>query len=392
MPKVLILSNKVPYPSKDGSSIAMARLLENLLEMGDFDITYGALNTVKHRKHLSDFPKKILDRIELKTFDEDTSPTVMNGLYNLLLTNKPFNTIRFYVHSMMNWLQGMETNQFDTVILEGAFMGDYLPLAKIIGKKVVLRSHNLEHVIWERSIENSSMAFKKVYFSIQANRLRRFEQRLTQLVDSVWSISPVDSFWFKALNSETHLVPVSIQTKPIDFEIAPKKCFFLGALDWLPNLESIEWFLSDVWPRVNELDPSIEFHLAGNNTPKHILKLKAHNLFVHGRVPSAEAFSKNHGISIIPLLSGSGVRIKLLENGAYGIPTISTRIGAEGVYDNVNSKIPISDFPAELARRIVEYTTDLEKAKHISEQLHEDISRRFSASESIEAIRKAWPK
>jgi glycosyltransferase involved in cell wall biosynthesis len=392
MPKILILSNKVPYPSKDGSSIAMARLLENLLEMGNYHITYGALNTAKHRKNLDDFPRQILDQIELKTFEEDTSPTPMNGLYNLLLTNKPFNTIRFYVHSMVNWLQGMQAGQFDFVILEGAFMGDYLPLAKIIGKKVVLRSHNLEHVIWERSIENSSMALKKLYFTIQANRLRRFEQRLTRLVDSVWSISPVDSFWFKALNRETHFVPVSIQSRPIDFDIAPNKCFFLGALDWLPNLEAIEWFLKDVWPRVNNLDPSIEFHLAGNNTPKHIHRLKAHNLFVHGRVPSAEAFSKNHGISIIPLLSGSGVRIKLLENGAYGIPTISTRIGAEGVYDTVNSKIPITDFPAELARRIVEYTTNTEKAKQISTQLHEDISRRFSSSESIEAIRKAWPK
>jgi glycosyltransferase involved in cell wall biosynthesis len=392
MPKVLILSNKVPYPSKDGSSIAMARLLENLLAMGGNQITYGALNTVKHRKHLDDFPKGILQQIELKTFKEDTSPTPMNGLYNLLLTNKPFNTVRFYVHSMVNWLQSMEAGQFDVVVLEGAFMGDYIPLAKIVGKKVVLRSHNLEHVIWERSIENSSMALKKLYFSIQARRLRRFEQRLTRLVDSVWSISPVDAFWFKALNSQTHFVPVSIQPKSIDFEIAPKKCFFLGALDWLPNLEAIEWFLKDVWPRVIDLDPSIEFHLAGNNTPKHILNLKSHNLFVHGRVPSAEAFSKNHGISIIPLLSGSGVRIKLLENGAYGIPTISTRIGAEGVYDTINSKIPITDFPSELARRIVEYTTDSNKAKMISEQLHEDISRRFSAAKSIEAIRQAWPK
>lgn len=392
MPKILILSNKVPYPSKDGSSIAMARLLENLIEMGGNQITYGAINTIKHRKHINDFPKEILNKIELKSFKENTSPTLMNGLYNLFFTNKPFNTVRFYVHSMVNWLQNYAPSTFDVVILEGAFMGDYVPIAKIIGKKVVLRSHNLEHVIWERSIRNSSFALKKIYFAIQSRRLRSFEQKLTQLVDSVWSISPVDALWFKALNDSTHFVPVSIVSKNIDFEIVPKKCFFLGALDWLPNLEAVEWFLKDVWPRVNVLDPSIEFHLAGNNTPEHIAKLNAHNLFVHGRVPSAEAFSKNHGISIIPLLSGSGVRIKLLENGAYGIPTISTRIGAEGIYDPVNSLIPITDFPVELAKRIAEFTTDQEKAKKISAKLHEDISRRFNASKSIEAILKAWPK
>ncbi|MEL0295861.1 MAG: hypothetical protein VW971_06795, partial [Cryomorphaceae bacterium] len=80
MRKVLILSNKVPYPAKDGSSIAMARLLENLIEMGDCSITYGAINTVKHRKKIEDFPKNVLEKIALKTFEANTSPTVFNGM------------------------------------------------------------------------------------------------------------------------------------------------------------------------------------------------------------------------------------------------------------------------------------------------------------------------
>ena len=84
MRKVLILSNKVPYPAKDGSSIAMARLLENLIEMGDCHITYGAINTIKHRKNIEDFPKNVLEKIALKTFEANTSPTVFNGFSNLL--------------------------------------------------------------------------------------------------------------------------------------------------------------------------------------------------------------------------------------------------------------------------------------------------------------------
>lgn len=392
MPKILILANKVPYPAKDGSSIAMARLLENLIEMGGNEITYGALNTVKHRKHLDDFPKEIKSQIALTTFNEDTTPTVISGLTNLLLTNKPFHTVRFYVHSMTNWLQGFDDRHFDYVILEGAFMGDYLPLAKVKGKRVILRAHNLEHMIWERSMTGSASALKSFYFKIQAGRLKRFEYRLSQLTDAVWSISPVDSFWFKSINSNTHFVPVSIHASPIDFKVAPKKCFFLGALDWLPNLESIEWFLSEVWPRVHEQDPSIEFHIAGNNTPDHLRKVKMNNVFIHGRVPSAEAFSKSHGISIIPLLSGSGVRIKLLENGSYGIPTISTRIGAEGVYDQNFSKIPLTDFPVEFANRLVELTNNPEKATAIGLEMHEDITSRFSSATSIASIKVAWPK
>jgi glycosyltransferase involved in cell wall biosynthesis len=392
MPKILILANKVPYPSKDGSSIAMARLLENFIEFENHDITYGALNTIKHRKQIDDFPNAIKKRITLKTFEVDTSPTPANALTNLLFTRQPFHTIRFFVFSMQKWLEEFEDSHFDLVVLEGAFMGHYLPLARLKGNKVVLRAHNLEHVIWERSSNNLASPLKKFYLNIQTGRLKKFEQNLAMLVHAVWSISSIDMYWFKTFNVNSFFVPVSIKRQEMNMHIVPKSCFFLGALDWMPNLESLQWFLREVWPLVNQLDPSIEFHVAGNKTPNKIKTLKSHNLHVHGKVPSAERFSKNHGVSIIPLLSGSGVRIKLLENGSFGIPTISTTIGAEGVYDIHDSKIPLSDIPQELAREIVALTTDSHKAAQIAQDLYTDMNTRFSAQNAMASILQAWPK
>ena len=76
MKKLLILSNKVPYPSQDGSSIAMARLLENILALRTFEITYGALNTKKHFKDPKDIPIDIARAIDFKIFNVNTSPTI----------------------------------------------------------------------------------------------------------------------------------------------------------------------------------------------------------------------------------------------------------------------------------------------------------------------------
>ena len=173
--------------------------------------------------------------------------------------------------------------------------------------------------------------------------------------------------------------------------IQAKKCFFLGALDWLPNLESVEWFLTHVWPLVYASDSSIEFHLAGNKTPSHLLNVNLPGVTVHGRVASAEEFTKNHGVSVIPLLSGSGVRIKLLENGYHGIPTVSTSIGAEGVYSTSDNIIPLADNAESFAKHVVKLCTDSAKATAVAEALHEDISRRFSSANSIQAILSAWP-
>ncbi len=107
---------------------------------------------------------------------------------------------------------------------------------------------------------------------------------------------------------------------------------------------------------------------------------------VHGRVASAEEFTKNYGISVIPLLSGSGVRIKLLQNGCHGIPTVSTSIGAEGVYSGSDTILPLADDAESFAKQVVKLCTDTQKAYDVAKALHEDISRRFSSVNSIEAI------
>lgn len=392
MAKVLILANKIPYPSKDGSSIAKARLLECLLEIPGIEITYCAINTVKHRKNVADFPEEILSKIDLQTFNEDTTPAAGSALKNLLFSNKPYHTIRFFVHSVREWMNSFESGHFDYIILEGAFMGDYLPLSRVKGKKVILRTHNLEHIIWERTSIHTGDPFKKLYLKIQSNRLRSFEERLTQMVHAVWSISPVDAYWFKALNENTFHIPVSIDIcDPVE-EVKPDCCFHLGALDWRPNLQGLNWFVDEVWPRVLEKKPNAQFHIGGNNTPQYVQSIPEKNIIVHGKVPSAEAFAKSHGISVIPLLSGSGIRIKLLENGRYGIPSVSTRVGAEGVYNTDNSIIPLTDFPAQFAKKLVELMDDPAAAREMGIAMQEDMKQRFSKEAAVSMMQNAWPE
>ena len=391
MKKVLILANKIPYPSTDGSSIAMARMLECLLNIDGINITYGALNTLKHRKNITDFPKNILDKITFASFEVDTSPKIISGISNLLFSDKPYNAIRFFVKSMREWLFNFDNYSFDHIIIEGAFMGDYLPIARRKGKQVILRSHNLEHVIWERTANNTGNPLRKFYLNIQARRLKSFEERLTKQSDSIWSISTVDAAWFAALNLHTHHIPVSVEEGlPVEV-IKPLTCFHLGALDWKPNLQGIEWFLNQVWPLVLHLRPEAEFHIAGNNTPRHIKSQPQNKVTVHGRVSSAEAFSKSHGISVIPLLSGSGIRIKLLENARMAIPVISTTVGAEGVYGPLKSVIPLADEPQDFANKLIDLLDDPVKAQEIGLCLQKDIMATYSMPSTLKLIDSAWP-
>jgi glycosyltransferase involved in cell wall biosynthesis len=364
----------------------MARLLEVLIKVPNAQVTYASINTKKHYKNIDNFPRELFSQIDLKVFDSDTSPRVTSALSNLFLTAKPYHATRFFIPEMQHWLQEFELKHFDVAIIEGAFMGYFLPLVKRISQKTVLRAHNLEHQIWSRMAHVEANFIKSWYLKTQSNRLDRFETQLAQLSDEVWTLSPIDSLWFADLNPNTNYVPVTVNEAEGITEVKAKTCFFLGALDWPPNLAGLQWFVKEVWPKVIELEPDAKFHFGGNNAPAYLASGLAPSITFHGKVPSAEAFSKSHGVSVIPLLAGSGIRIKILETARWGIPMVSTSIGCEGIFDEKSDAISIADNPEILALKLVELMNAPEVAFDMGKKAKEEISERYSVSSALEIV------
>ena len=143
-----------------------------------------------------------------------------------------------------------------------------------------------------------------------------------------------------------------------DYKISSKKpekgsLFHLGALDWMPNQQAIQWFLEDIWPKVLEQKPDAKFYVAGRNLPDWITDLKIKGVIIEGEVQSAADFINSKEIMVVPLLSGSGMRIKIVEGLALGKCIISTSIGAEGIHYSNNENILIADTAEDFAAAII---------------------------------------
>ena len=123
--------------------------------------------------------------------------------------------------------------------------------------------------------------------------------------------------------------------------------FHIGSMNWLPNIEGIEWFIENVWPLIIEQYPSITFTIAGRNIPNQFYAKNIKNFKVEGEVPDAKQFMLSKDIMIVPLLSGSGIRIKIIEGMALGKTIITTSIGAEGLDINDGVNILIANTPQE---------------------------------------------
>jgi glycosyltransferase involved in cell wall biosynthesis len=129
-------------------------------------------------------------------------------------------------------------------------------------------------------------------------------------------------------------------------------------MDWMPNVSGMEWFLDEVWPLVLSKLPKATFNLAGRDMPASLMSHSQSGVKVIGEVESAEAFYKENGILVVPLLSGSGIRIKIIEGLSYGKAIVSTTIGAMGINLNTNENIIISDSPEAFANSMVKLYED----------------------------------
>ena len=385
--KVLILSNKLPYPSDDGSSIAMARLLE-ALAMKELDLYYYAINTNKHFKNVEESVVH-QSNVTFEAFEWNTSPKPSTAFGNLA-TSLPYHVSRFYIPTLLKCLKAFDTNSFHTVILEGAFMGMYVSEAKRIGQQTILRAHNVEHVIWQRLAENEKNSLKRWYLKLQSRRLQRFEIQLSQAVDQIWCISEKDQEWFETLTPAAFFIPTAVLPKPGPSKIQPLRCHHLGALDWAPSIQGLQWFMTEIWPQVLKRVPQAEFHIAGNNPPKNFQFPEDQNIFFHGRVEDATVFTHHYGISVIPLLAGSGMRIKILENCAAAVPSISTSIGAEGIYTKDSTEAIIVESVAEFVEALVELVQQPERALALGQMAQEDILNRFGMQPTLQRIEKVW--
>jgi len=376
--KILILSNKLPYPPKDGGSIATLNMLTGLRDAGN-ELTCLALNTIKHSFPVHEIPPDIGGTIRFIGVDCDTTIKPLRMLLNLFFSRKPYIAQRFNIPEYRIRLSALlKKESFDVIQLEGPYLGHYLPeIRKNSKSSVSLRTHNVEHLIWKKKTIHENSPLKKWYLKNMTSRLKKFELSIAGQTDCLIPISPGDEAYFKKQGCHQPLLTIPAGLSIRDYSMSPlpsePSIFFIGALDWLPNQEGLLWFLNKVFDQVLERVPGLRFHVAGRNAPKHFEKrLKHPAIIYHGEVNDARKFMQTYRIMVVPLLTGSGIRIKILEGMALGRPVVTTRTGIEGIsIENIKSVIAADD-PYIFANQLVNFMEE-----------QEDLSRMISTARDL---------
>jgi len=357
--KILQLCKKFPYPMMDGESLAVNYLSKSLVELG-CDITLLTMNTSKHYFRVPDvLPAELSHYTAVHYVDVNNDITVKGAFLNLF-SRDSYHISRYRSNRFKEKLIGILSQEtFDVIHLETLYLTQFIDIIRQHSNAmVVLRSHNVEFEIWERLSENQDSLIKKHYLEYLTKKLKRFELKKLQEIDLLLAITQRDLKTFRSYGylKSAKIVPVGLDTS--DYLAEDKSVFntptisFIGSLDWIPNIEGLNWFLNDIWPRLLEKYPELTFHVAGRNMPSSLLERKEPNVHFHGEVADAKAFINAHPITVVPLLSGSGMRVKILEGMFLGRIVVTTSLGLEGIDARHKNQVLIAETTEEFVQAI----------------------------------------
>lgn len=387
--KVLFLCNKSPYPPREGGPLAMNANISALLKAGH-RVKVLALNTNKYFISDHEIPQEYREQTGIELIYKDLTVKIMDAFLNLF-SDKSFHVERFISRDFNNRLiQVLQQEQFDVVQLEMLYMTPYMEtIRKYSSAKVVLRSHNIEHLIWERIAEKSSNPLKKAYLRHLTGKLKKYEIDHLNKYDGIMTISAHDADYFRKQGCTIPLtdVPFGVEvneylpaTQPYEFP----SLFHIGSMNWMPNEEGIRWFIDSAWPLIHQRFPEVRLYLAGRMMPAWLSELDLPQVEVLGEVPDARAFIQSRAVMVVPLFSGSGIRIKIIEGMALGKAIISTRIGAEGINYTDGKNILIADDPRSFVAAVEKCFAD----KAFCEQLGKEARTLIKNEHSLEHVVK----
>ncbi len=390
--KILFIGSRVPWPMHDGGAIATYQLLRGLHDAGN-EVTFFTFNT---RKHFAG--QEILDKYfsfcRVITTPLNATPSAL-GAFKHLIKGLNYNIERFNDADAIEKLKQLLAEEtFDLIHFDGLYSTPLLPATDGIKTVKVLRQHNAEFRIWEKLAAAEKGFVKKWYFSRLAKQLKKYESRILARFNAVVPITADDEALFKKLNDkpEYHVCEVGVSVKEIDFNIEPMKFFHIGSMEWMPNRQGVSWLVNEVWPLVLEKLPEATLHLAGKGLKSDDELFEAEGVINHGEVESALDFMTNHGIMCIPLFSGGGIRVKLLEAMALGIPVVATPIASAGTIFLDGKELFIADKAEIFAERMILLSQNPDARKAMSNNGKMQVNIHYSAAPIVHQLNVFYQK
>ena len=252
---------------------------------------------------------------------------------------------------------------------------------------LMLNAHNVDSELYAQQLKSGSLPESNVKLLATYKSALWIETHLADYVDAFWACSDQDRDRLTRMNAgrlKGYAIYNGIAVELLPFASKPnkrslKRLLFCGALNYQPNRRGLEWFYRAIWPLIRVEDQEIRLSIVGYGAePKDFSALRADSAvdFI-GEVENVVPQYHQTSVSIVPLLEGSGTRVKILEAMALGSPVVSTSIGAEGISLDFGREILLADEPREFAKAVLHLLRDDNVYNDIRHAARRVVEQRF---------------
>ena len=249
---------------------------------------------------------------------------------------------------------------------------------------LVVDFHNVDYLIMERYLRFERNLPKRLYAWLESRKLRGWERRACRLASTAFACSDHDRTLLEALVPN---LPISVVPNVVDInEYTPdgrddaRKVLFQGGMDWYPNRDAVEFFVTQIFSRIRSQVPDVQFVVAGRNPPEGFRQRLSQVPGVEftGTVPDMRTEIASAAVCVVPLRMGSGTRLKILEAAAMAKPIVSTNLGAEGLEFMNGEEILLEDDPSAFAGAVVKLLKSPADRKHLGQAARKRAEQQYS--------------
>jgi glycosyltransferase involved in cell wall biosynthesis len=366
--KILQVTPRLPAPPNDGGAVYVYHMTDQLSKLGH-EVTMLSFISNFHEQSPSD----VENIARLISIDGEFKPYTLTSVLKSILTWSPISIQHRMDRSKFEDLVSTVNFTPDIILLEGihtAYFIDNLK-AHFPGVPLVLRQSNAEFELLRRNAFASKNPFVKLFYLQQSAAMKHFEIDAIRQVDAVTFITEIDQSFFKEhlSPSERFINPagVNLPTK-LGLKRSATSLLAISNWKWKPNYDGIEWFFNEVWPDLSTLNKEITVDIAGNGlSDSFIGRYSSDRVKFHGFVDDLEPLKQSSCALIAPLFSGSGMKIKIVEALASGLPVITTHLGAEGILLENRKTVLLANEKDQFIDCILDITSNSELRQLLSE-------------------------
>jgi glycosyltransferase involved in cell wall biosynthesis len=372
--RILFLTQVLPLPLDAGPKIRAYYVLRHLAEAGH-EISLLSFVRENDPPAAIESLKKVCRVVETVPMTRTLSGDLWNGVRSLL-SSRSFLIIRDQRAAMRDKVRALcDSRSFDAVHSDQLWMASYAMQACRLRR--VLDQHNAVFQIPRRLAASERNPVKRSMLRLEAQKLARYEAETCASFSKVVWVSKADLLALRAARPDSAGAPADGPVIPICVDpgavVARRseegrfRVTFLGGMHWPPNAEGVRWFVREIWPQVASQAPDSVLTLIGKKPPR-LPAGSPGRIETPGFTADVRQFLEQTAVFIVPLLSGGGMRVKILDAWSWGLPVVSTTIGAEGLETSDGENILLADTAGAFAESVIRALQDRCLSDRLSEQ------------------------